>query len=85
VGGTSPAINPEVAVATLDGAQNRVPSFITLNGPVREARFVNASSGDKQAAHGNGEQGREVLDGGVHDLYTTHWPHRCPRVHPCTT
>ena len=40
VGGTSPAVNPEVAVATLHGAQNTVPSFITLNGPVREARFV---------------------------------------------
>jgi len=74
VGGTSPAVNPEVAVATLHGAQNTVPSFITLNGPVREARFVNATApagaGDKQAAHGNGEQGREVLDGGVHDFYT---------------
>lgn len=74
VGGTSPAVNPEVAVATLDGATNKVPSFITLHGPVREARFVNvtapAGEGDKQAAHGNGEQGREVLDGGVHDLYT---------------
>src|SRR5271169_2161602 len=34
VGGTSPFINPEMAVATLDGAQNTVPSFITLHGPV---------------------------------------------------
>jgi hypothetical protein len=74
VGGTSPAVNPEVGVAILDGAKNTVPSFITLNGPVREARFVNATAPagehDRQAAHGNGEQGREVLDGGVHDLYT---------------
>jgi CxxC motif-containing protein (DUF1111 family) len=74
VGGTSPAVNPQVAVATLDGAQNTVPSFITINGPVREARFVNATApageDDKQATHGNGEQGRENLDGGVHDLYT---------------
>jgi len=37
IGGTSPFNNPEVAVATLDGAQNTVPSFITLHGPVREA------------------------------------------------
>ena len=85
MGGTSPAINPEVAVATLDGAQNRVPSFITLNGPVREARFVNASSGDKQAAHGNGEQGREVLDGGVHHLYTITGRIDAPGCIPCTT
>ncbi len=38
-GGTSPATNPEVAVATLDGAQNVVPWFVAANGPVREARF----------------------------------------------
>jgi CxxC motif-containing protein (DUF1111 family) len=29
-----------VALAKLDGATNTVPSFITVNGPVREARFV---------------------------------------------
>jgi CxxC motif-containing protein (DUF1111 family) len=39
VGGTSPSTNPEVAVATLHGATNTVPLFITLNGPVLEARF----------------------------------------------
>jgi len=38
-GGTSPAVNPQIAVATLDGANNAVPSFITTNGPVREVRF----------------------------------------------
>src|SRR5271169_1370592 len=55
VGGTSPFINPEMAVATLDGAQNTVPSFITLHGPVREARFINNPNG--------------TPDGGVHDLF----------------
>ncbi len=39
-GGTSPSVNPQVALATAFGAQNTVPSFITSNGPVREARFV---------------------------------------------
>jgi len=39
VGGTSPAVNPQVAVATKNGATNVVPFFITSNGPVREARF----------------------------------------------
>src|SRR5271167_2812925 len=38
-GGTSPAQNPLIAVATLNGAKNTVPWFITQNGPVREARF----------------------------------------------
>src|SRR5437764_8676476 len=38
-GGTSPANNPQIADATADGARNIIPSFITPNGPVREARF----------------------------------------------
>lgn len=64
IGGSSPGIaspqnpipNPQVALATLDGATNTVPEFITENGPVREARFIKTSTG--------------ALDGGVHDLYT---------------
>jgi CxxC motif-containing protein (DUF1111 family) len=32
--------NPQVALATLDGAKNLLPSFITRNGPVREVRFT---------------------------------------------
>jgi CxxC motif-containing protein (DUF1111 family) len=35
-----PVPNPQVALATLDGAHNTVPPFITANGPVREARFT---------------------------------------------
>ncbi|HTS37372.1 MAG TPA: di-heme oxidoredictase family protein [Candidatus Solibacter sp.] len=56
----NPVANPQVALATLDGAMNTVPSFITTNGPVREARFVSTSPTSLHAA----------LDGGVHDLYT---------------
>jgi CxxC motif-containing protein (DUF1111 family) len=56
VGGSSPALNPQVAVAAKAGADNAVPSFITANGPVREARFVKNSDGSP--------------DGGVHDLFT---------------
>jgi len=51
-----PIANPQVALASLDGATNSVPSFITASGPVREARFIKTSSG--------------TADGGVHDLYT---------------
>src|SRR6202171_6249877 len=40
VGGSAPAVNPQVGDATADGAQNSVPSLITLSGPVREARFI---------------------------------------------
>ena len=43
VGPTSPQFpgtpNPQVALATLDGATNAVPFFVTASGPVREARF----------------------------------------------
>ena len=64
VGGSSPGLsspqnpipNPQVTLATLDGATNILPSFITSNGPVREARFILNSDGS--------------LDGGVHNLYT---------------
>jgi CxxC motif-containing protein (DUF1111 family) len=52
----NPAPNPQVALATLDGATNSVPAFITANGPVREARFIRNPDGS--------------LDGGVHGLYT---------------
>jgi CxxC motif-containing protein (DUF1111 family) len=55
IGGSSPFINPQVAVATLRGANNIVPSFISSNGPVREARFVRNPDG--------------TPDGGVHDLF----------------
>src|SRR5437016_10821527 len=56
VGGTSPAVNPQVAFAGANGAKNTVPSFITPKGPVREARFVKNADG--------------TPDGGVHDLFT---------------
>jgi CxxC motif-containing protein (DUF1111 family) len=55
IGGTSPATNPQVAVATLMGAKNVVPPFITANGPIREARFVRNRDGSP--------------DGGVHGLF----------------
>jgi CxxC motif-containing protein (DUF1111 family) len=68
IGGSSPGMsspqnpvpNPQVAQATLDGATNTVPSFITANGPVREARFIAVNPNSMSSA----------LDGGVHDLYT---------------
>ena len=64
MGGSSPGLtspqnpipNPQVALATLDGAMNVVPSFISATGPVREARYIQTPSG--------------APDGGVHDLYT---------------
>ncbi len=62
LGGSSPAVNPQIQVATLDGATNTIPSFITLNGPVREARF-------KFALNSNGWI-TNTPDGGVHGLFT---------------
>jgi CxxC motif-containing protein (DUF1111 family) len=55
-GGTSPRVNPQVAFATANGADDRVPPFLSLNGPVREARFVKNPDGSP--------------DGGVHALFT---------------
>jgi CxxC motif-containing protein (DUF1111 family) len=54
IGGSSPARNPLVAVATLDGAKNVVPWFIAPNGPVREARF---------------ERSNGAPDGNVHAMF----------------
>ena len=53
IGGTSPGLtspqnsiqNPQVGLATLDGATNTVPPFILANGPVREARFIKNANG----------------------------------------
>ena len=56
VGGSSPFVNPQVEVATKANAQNVVPFFITVDGPVREARFKFKANGAR--------------DGGVHDLFT---------------
>jgi CxxC motif-containing protein (DUF1111 family) len=66
-GGSSPGLrspqnpvpNPQVALATLDGATNAVPPFITPDGPVREARFIAVSNASGAP-----------LDGGVHGLFT---------------
>jgi CxxC motif-containing protein (DUF1111 family) len=57
LGGSSPANNPQIAVATRFGADNRIPSFLSAQGPVREARFIKNADG--------------TPDGGVHDLFTT--------------
>lgn len=40
VGGTSPLQNPLKAIAKTNGAANKLPSFITDNGPIREARYI---------------------------------------------
>jgi CxxC motif-containing protein (DUF1111 family) len=51
IGGTSPGTNPQFAV----GGINVPPSFITQNGPIREARFKRNPDGSR--------------DGGVHALF----------------
>jgi CxxC motif-containing protein (DUF1111 family) len=56
VGGTSPAVNPLFRVTgDLGFTGNVIPSFIRLNGPIREARVVRNSDGSR--------------DGGVHALF----------------
>jgi len=55
IGGSSPATNPQIAVATDHGAKNTVPSFLSMDGPVREVRFKRYPDGSP--------------DGGVHALF----------------
>src|ERR1700681_4308907 len=54
-GGSSPARNPLIGMATLNGARNAVPWFITQNSPIREARFKRNPNGTN--------------DGEVHNLF----------------
>ena len=56
VGGSSPKVNPQVALASKEGARNKLPPFIRADGPVREARFVRNADGSP--------------DGGVHAIFT---------------
>src|SRR5436853_4351186 len=56
VGGTSPAINPQIAAATEAGAQNQIPFFVQPDGPAREARLKFQPDG-------------VTRDGGVHNLF----------------
>jgi CxxC motif-containing protein (DUF1111 family) len=53
LGGSSPAVNPQFEFGN---QYNIVPSFITADGPVREARFIRNPDGS--------------ADGGVHPLFT---------------
>jgi len=55
VGGTSPASNPLVSTRDLGFTGNIIPSFITADGPIREARFQYNPDGTR--------------DGGVHNLF----------------
>jgi CxxC motif-containing protein (DUF1111 family) len=57
-GGSSPAMNPQVQFAN---AHNVIPSFITLHGPTREARFKFILNRDGSLSN--------TPDGGVHDLF----------------
>ena len=64
IGGSSPIINPQFAIASDAGATNVIPSFITKNGPIREARFP-------LVVDANGQIVRPTMrDGGVHALFT---------------
>lgn len=54
-GGSSPPLNPMIAVATEYGAKNTIPYFVRANGPVIEARFKYYPDGTR--------------DGGVHNNF----------------
>jgi CxxC motif-containing protein (DUF1111 family) len=56
-GGSSPKVNPQFAfVNGPDHGSNTLPSFISENGPIREARFKRTNPGN-------------AADGGVHNLF----------------
>ena len=51
-----PQQNPQISAAQADGATNSIPTFVTPDGPIREARFIRQSDGR--------------ADGSVHDLFS---------------
>jgi CxxC motif-containing protein (DUF1111 family) len=66
IGGTGPATNPQfaaIANGIVDGTTNSIPSFITANGPTREARFP-------FFFNSNGSVNTNAPNGGVEDLFT---------------
>jgi CxxC motif-containing protein (DUF1111 family) len=56
VGGSSPALNPQISVAGRNGATNALPSFLSADGPIREARLKFRQDGTR--------------DGGVYSIFT---------------
>jgi CxxC motif-containing protein (DUF1111 family) len=70
MGGSSPSTsqypnigpNPQIEAANAGGATNKIPTFITADGPVREARFPFAVNSSGTVT--------KTPDGGVHDLFT---------------
>jgi CxxC motif-containing protein (DUF1111 family) len=70
IGGSSPSTtafpfigpNPETLVTSQNSLQNPFPSFITIDGPAREARF-------KFFLNRDGSTNQNNPDGGVHDLW----------------
>jgi len=62
IGGSSPSVNPQLTAATDNGATNSIPSFISADGPVREARFPFALNSNGSVT--------QTPDGGVHALFT---------------
>ena len=66
IGGTGPASNPQfqvIANGIVNGSTNTIPSFITANGPTREARFP-------FFFNSNGSANTNAPNGGVEDLFT---------------
>ncbi len=66
IGGTGAATNPQfqvIANGIVSGSTNSIPSFITANGPTREARFP-------FFFNSNGSPNTNAPNGGVEDLFT---------------
>ena len=66
IGGSGPSTNAQfqaIASGIVDGSTNTIPSFITAEGPTREARFP-------FFFHSNGSPNTSAPNGGVEDIFT---------------
>jgi CxxC motif-containing protein (DUF1111 family) len=81
VGGSSPPTNnPQVVRAPMIAPGSTVPSFLTIDGPIREVRFIRTTNIKSDSAsrpssenaddERSGDKAKTKPDGGVHAIFT---------------
>ena len=78
VGGSSPPTNnPQVVRAPNMAPGSTVPSFLNIDGPIREVRFIRTTNGESGRNSNRSSEKNDArpihtagLDGGVHDIFT---------------
>ncbi len=80
IGGSSPPMNnPQVLRAPIMAPGNSVPPFLSIDGPIREVRFIRKTNtrvdpifatSQQRNNDGSSQKSNAALDGGVHSIFT---------------